>query len=173
MDVINTQDDELLDIINDQDIVIGAQYRSAIYINNLHNYRGINGFIKNSQGQLWIPRRTAQKKLFPLALDTSVGGHVMSGESYVEAFARETKEELNLDISELKHKQIGYFTPHNHSVSGFMNVYEILLDTEPLYNKDDFIESYWLYPHEIIDRLNAGDRAKGDLPKLIKLLYIR
>ncbi|HEX2977989.1 MAG TPA: NUDIX domain-containing protein [Candidatus Babeliales bacterium] len=171
MNLHNIQDDELLDIVNDEDRVIGQQYRSVIYVNNLHNYRGINGFIKNSQGQLWIPRRTAHKKLFPLALDTSVGGHVMSGESYLEAFARETKEELNLDISELKHKQIGYFTPANHSVSGFMHVYEIVLDTEPHYNKADFIESYWLYPHEIIERLHNGDKAKDDLSKLIKLLY--
>jgi isopentenyl-diphosphate delta-isomerase len=52
-----------------------------------------------------------------------------------------------------------------------MQVYEIRLDTTPSYNKNDFVESYWLYPHEILERLKNGDKSKNDLPKLLEIFY--
>jgi isopentenyl-diphosphate delta-isomerase len=166
------QNDELLDIVNEQDQVIGQSYRSEVYAAKSVNFRAINGFIINDEGQLWIPRRTLNKRLFPLCLDASVGGHVESGESYEQAFEREIAEELNLDIKNFDYSLKGYLTPYNDKVSAFMKVYEIKLNTEPNYNKNDFIESYWLYPHEVIERIKNGDKSKNDLPKLIEKFYL-
>ena len=95
---------------------------------------------------MWIPRRTAYKKLFPLCLDVSVGGHVSSGENYDEAFARELNEELNIGIEDVVWKENGYFKPHDHNVSSFMKVYEISTDETPMYNPNDFIGAFWIKP---------------------------
>jgi len=91
-------EDELLDLVNEFDQVIGQEYRSNVYKNQLKYTRVVNAFIVNSKGQLWIPRRTAHKELFPSALDVSVGGHVSASENYETAFWREAQEELGLDI---------------------------------------------------------------------------
>ena len=54
--------DELLDLVDENDHVIGVMRRSEVYGKKLRNIRVINAFIVNSKGELWIPRRTAHKR---------------------------------------------------------------------------------------------------------------
>lgn len=123
--------DELLDLVDEQDRVIAQMRRSEVYTAKMSNFRAINAFIINTHGQLWVPRRAANKKVFPFSLDASIAGHVEMGESYEQAFAREAHEELNLDIQTVAYGQIGYCTPHTHNTSAFMKVYEINSDVVP------------------------------------------
>lgn len=170
MEFFQIQDDELIDKVNEQDQIIGQQLRSEFYKNKQNHCRVINAFIINAKGQFWIPRRTRHKKLFPLSLDVSVGGHVLAGETYQKAFARELLEELNIDISEINYQIKAYLTP-KQNVSAFMYVYEIYCDESPDYNKADFFEYFWLYPQEIIQKIENGDQAKNDLLKILKECY--
>jgi isopentenyl-diphosphate delta-isomerase len=165
-------EDELLDLVDEQDRVTGSKLRSEIYREGLSNFRAVNAFLVNDAGQLWIPRRTATKRTFPSCLDMSVAGHVASSEEYLTAFRRELHEELNLVLDDVEWKFIGHLTPYLHGVSCFMRVYEIRYNQDPDYNREDFAESYWFYPHEVLDKLNNGDNSKNDLPKLVKLLYL-
>ncbi len=164
-------EDEILDLVNNNDVVIGKKKRSEIYAEHLSNFRVINVFIVNSKGEIWVPRRSAHKRIVPLGLDMSVGGHVASGETYEQALKRETAEELNIDTDKIKIKFLGHLTPTKDGTMCFMKVYEINTDQVPNYNKNDFIEYFWLSPKEIIERIEKGDKAKDDLPKLIKIFY--
>ncbi len=162
---------EYLDLVDDNDNVIGSKPRYEIEAAGLRNFRVINAFLVNSDNKIWIPRRTAQKRLFPLCLDMSVGGHVESGETYDQAFRRETMEEINLDVDAYEVKELGYLQPKTHHLSAFMKVYEIRSDDAPDYNRDDFVEAFWLSPAELKDRIEQGEKAKGDLPQLVELFY--
>lgn len=163
--------DEYLDLVDEKDNVIGKMKRSEVYKKDLSNFRVVNAFIVNSKGEIWIPRRTANKRVFPLCLDMSMGGHVESGESYDDTFKRETQEELNLDIDKIKYKFLGHLTPKADGVSAFMKVYEIKMDKAPNYNKNDFVEYFWLTPKALFDKIEKGEKTKSDLPKLIKNFY--
>ena len=163
--------DELLDLVDEQDRVIGAMRRSEVYARGLHNIRVVNLFIKNSKGELWIPRRTAHKRSYPLYLDMSMGGHVEHGETYEETFVRELKEELNIDAAECDARLLGYLTPQAHDVHAFMKVWEIQQDQAPRYNPDDFVEYFWLTPVAFFHRLAEGEKSKSDLPKLVHIFY--
>ncbi|GAB1542417.1 NUDIX hydrolase [Scytonema sp. NUACC21] len=167
-----SEEDEILDIVDEQDIVIGQRKKSEIYQKGLVNFRVVNVFLKNSQGEIWIPRRTAHKKLFPLCLDISMGGHVGTGETYEDTLQRELKEELNLELKQVNFQQIGYLTPYKNNVSAFMKVYEIYTDTTPMYNRDDYMEAFWLTPQAALQKIQNGEPAKTDLPKLIRFFYI-
>ncbi len=162
--------EEYLDLIDADDKVIGRKLRSDIYAEGLKNFRVINVFLKNSKEELWIPRRTAHKATAPLALDFSASGHVSSGESYEEAFAKEVQEELNIDVSKVPYKELAYLT-HKDGFDLFMKIFEIQSDETPQYNPDDFTEAFWLTPQELLRRIEKGDLAKTDIPTLVKRFY--
>jgi isopentenyl-diphosphate delta-isomerase len=164
-------DDEKLDVVDRNDNVIGWKNRSELYREESSNIRVVNVFLKNDQGKIWIPRRSANKSIFPLHLDMSVGGYVRSGESYEEAFRREVKEELNLDIDRLQWRLLGHLTPYEDDVSSFMKVYEIKTNQTPSYNPKDFVEYFWLRPNEILESILGNEIAKDDLPRLIRIFY--
>ncbi|GGK12386.1 nudix hydrolase [Deinococcus malanensis] len=161
---------EWLDRVNEHDEVIGRVTRDEAWEKGWV-VRGINAFLVNSCGQLWIPRRTLHKRMFPGCLDMSVGGHVDSGEDYLTAFRRESREELNLDLDTVPWREIAAFSPFETPLSGFMRVYEIRTDRAPDFNPDDFSEAWWLTPRELLGRIEAGDPAKGDLAELVRLCY--
>lgn len=163
-------DDELLDIVNEHDQVVGTIYRSDAYVTGIAQCRVINAFIMNDDGLVWIPRRSAGKKLFPLHLDASVGGHVQAGETYLQAFERELREELNLDLSDVSYASVAYLNPHQHNVSAHMQVYVIKYNQTPPYNTDDFVSSLWLSIAELQQAIRQGEPIKGDLSVLIDFL---
>lgn len=162
--------DELLDIVNEHDEVIGQKYRSEVYQLKLNNFRVINAFLINDQKEVWIPRRTAHKELSPLALDASVGGHVAAGEEYDQAFERELQEELNLDASQLQYKFLTKLTPHQHTVSAYMHVYIFYTNVDPNFNPDDFISAAWYSIPTLQEIIKQGEKIKSDLPILIDQL---
>lgn len=163
--------DEYLDIVNERDEVVGRKLRSEVYAEGRSDFRVVNVFLRNAEGRLWIPRRTATKRIFPLCLDMSMGGHVESGETYDEAFRRELSEELDMDAEAVAWSVLGNLNPAEHGVSAFMRVYLIETDDAPRYNPADFTEYFWLTPDEVCGRIESGDGAKSDLSKLVKIFY--
>lgn len=162
--------DEVLDVVDDDDRVIGQLPRREIYHRKTPNFRVVNAFIRDAHERLWIPRRNAQKQLFPLHLDVSVGGHVQAGESYDQALIREAREEMYLELHPNDYHRVHYLTPHQHGVSAFMWVYDIPLEHTPHFNPRDFVSAEWLSVAALKRRLQFGDRAKDDLPKLLEHL---
>jgi isopentenyldiphosphate isomerase len=165
-----TMEDEWLDLVDANDAVIGKKLRSEVHREHLHNYRAINVFIVNSKGELWIPKRTAHKQLFPGGLDFSCAGHVSSGETYEYSLEREMMEELNLDVRTLKMRYLGTSTPADGSPA-FTKNYEVRMDDVPSYNPDDFVEYEWLSPAKLIQKIDAGAYAKDALPIIVKQFY--
>ncbi|WP_221088072.1 NUDIX hydrolase [Deinococcus aquaedulcis] len=161
---------EWLDLVNERDEVVGAVTRDEAWARRLP-VRVVNAFLVNRAGQLWIPRRTDAKRLFPGCLDMSVGGHVERGESYEAAFRRETQEELNLDLNTVPWREIAAFSPVETTLSAFMRVYELRSDVAPAFNPEDFSGAEWLTPAELLARIEAGDPAKGDLAELVARCY--
>ena len=164
-------EDELLDLVNRHDEVIGTILRSeynTLAENNLGYIRSVEMLIQNDEGKLWIPRRTADKKIAPDGLDYSMGGHVGSGEGYVESALREIKEELNLDLLPEDLQFIKKFEP---AVIPYFRAFYIYHSNEtPDYNPKDFVGADWLGPDEIIKKINNGSSAKTTLLETVLVL---
>lgn len=162
---------ELLDLVTEEDQIVGSMFREKIYEQRLSNFRTINAFIINENQKFWIPTRHPNKSLNPGLLDASVGGHVKMGETYDQAFIRETREEVNLDLSHIPWRYIGKFTPNQHGVSSYMQVYFVYYNKTPHYNAEDYVDFFWGNIDEIYGKMMSGINAKKDL--FILLSHLR
>jgi isopentenyldiphosphate isomerase len=87
--------DEMLDIVDEHDRVIGQAPRRRIYAERLR-HRAAFVLAHDPVGRVFVHRRTARKLVFPSLYDMFVGGVVGAGETYDEAARREAAEELGV-----------------------------------------------------------------------------
>jgi isopentenyl-diphosphate delta-isomerase len=163
--------EEILDIVNDQDEVIGQIPRSEmqrLVDEKLGFLRAVDLFIINSQGQLWIPTRTAHKVIAPNGLDYSAGGHVSSGDTYDSTVIKETEEELNFTPDPERIEFIMKFSPS--SAPYFRAVYFYKTDDTPQFNPEDFVSAEWLAPDELLAKLDSGVPAKSSIKETVEAL---
>lgn len=93
--------DELFDVVNEDNNVIGQELRSIVHQRGLW-HRGTNVFLFTPDGKLLVQQRSKNKDTFPSALDCSVSEHVQAGEDYFHAAVRGLKEELGIEGIELR-----------------------------------------------------------------------
>lgn len=91
--------EEILDIVNENDEVIGQGTRAEVHAQGLL-HRIIDIWFYNKNGQVLLQKRSLKKDNAPGLLGISVGGHVESGSTIIEAVIREAKEETGLDLVE-------------------------------------------------------------------------
>ncbi|MDH2391438.1 NUDIX domain-containing protein [Streptomyces sp. HNM0663] len=87
--------DEILDVVDAADRVVGQAPRGEAYARGLR-HRCVFIQAKDAQGRVFVHRRTPGKLVFPSLYDMFVGGVVGAGESYGEAALREAEEELGV-----------------------------------------------------------------------------
>lgn len=92
--------DELITIVDDRDNVIGTATRREAYQRGLW-HRIVVVFIINSQGQLFIQKRSPKLISQPGKWDHSAAGHVDAGENSKDAASREMLEELGIKPANL------------------------------------------------------------------------
>ncbi|MFF9067613.1 NUDIX domain-containing protein [Streptomyces sp. NPDC014891] len=87
--------EEILDVVDEQDRVIGRAPRAEVYARGLI-HRCVFVRVRDAEGRIFVHRRTPVKLVFPSMYDMFVGGVVGAGESYDEAALREAEEELGV-----------------------------------------------------------------------------
>ncbi|GHF80297.1 NUDIX domain-containing protein [Streptomyces thermodiastaticus] len=87
--------DEIIDIVDEQDRVVGQAPRGEAYAEGLR-HRCVFVQARDAEGRVFVHRRTPTKLVFPSLYDMFVGGVVGAGESYDEAALREAEEELGV-----------------------------------------------------------------------------
>jgi isopentenyldiphosphate isomerase len=87
--------DELLDVVDEQDRVVGQATRREVRRRRLlHRFSSV--LCHDPAGRLYVHRRTDDKDVYPGMYDTSAGGVLAAGETYLEAARRELAEELGV-----------------------------------------------------------------------------
>lgn len=158
---------EYLDLVDDNDNVIGREDRDVIYKNNWRNFRVINIMIFTSDNKIIVPKRSSNRRVFPNCYDCSVGGHVSSGETYEEAAYRELEEELG--ITGVKLEEIAYFKPYDIDTSAFSKMYKLVYDETLNYDKDGIQQIFYMTKEEISKLIKEDEtQFKGDYPKFFK-----
>ncbi len=94
--------DELFDIVDRHDRVIGKARRREVHRNKNLIHRSIDVAVFNKRGELFLQQRSVTKDTDPLKWTISCTGHVLSGDTYHSAAQRELCEELGITKIRLK-----------------------------------------------------------------------
>jgi len=97
---------EILDIVNDQDEVVGQAERDRVHREGLV-CRLVYVCFYTSNQEVILQRRSNTKKNDPGKLTTTASGHVASGQGYFEAAIRETFEETGVEMLPEALKSLG------------------------------------------------------------------
>ena len=87
--------DEIFDVVNDHDEVIGRETRGKVHRLGL-KHRAVHVLVYNRRGELFLQKRSMKKDTFPGAWDSSASGHLDAGEEYDACAVRELWEEIGL-----------------------------------------------------------------------------
>src|SRR5215813_15244489 len=90
--------DELVDIVDDADRVIGVATRREVRAQVL-KHRCVTIVVRSSRGEVLIHRRSERKDLWPGFWDFCAGGVLAAGEAWEEGARRELREELGVSAA--------------------------------------------------------------------------
>ena len=90
--------EEIFDVVNERDEVIGRETRSKVHRNGLR-HRAVHALVFNSRGEVFLQKRSMSKDSSPGLWDSSASGHLDCGEDYDACVIRELREEIGLEVS--------------------------------------------------------------------------
>jgi isopentenyl-diphosphate delta-isomerase type 1 len=92
--------EEIFDVVNESDEVIGKRPRSEVHRLGLM-HRATHVLVFNKRGKVYLQKRSMKKDRQPGLWDSSASGHVDSGEDYDACAVRELHEEIGLQVSQV------------------------------------------------------------------------
>lgn len=90
-------DQESLDIVNEQNEVVGTTTRGEAHKKG-HLHRALSVLIVNSSGKILLQQRSSNRSIHALSWDLSASEHVQAGEGFEEGAKRSAREELGVEI---------------------------------------------------------------------------
>lgn len=161
---------EIIDLVDENDNVIRQIQRddSVSYVQTHGGYiRVVDCYIMNSKGELWVPTRTAKKRIAPNGLDFSIGEHMQAGETYEDAIVRGFREEVGFEPEAERLEFLGVNKPHETS-DIFQGFFIYHSDETPSLNLEDFVSARWIKPEEFLKKIAGGEIAKQNISRTIK-----
>lgn len=126
--------EEIVVIVDAHNRVIGAAPRREMRAQRL-THRSTYILVFNSQGELYVQKRTMTKDVFPGYYDPAAGGVVLAGESYAEGAERELAEEMGIRDIPLTWLFEFYFVDAHTRVWG--GVFSCIYDGEVVLQEDE------------------------------------
>ncbi len=182
-DLVNKIDDgidmdggEMLDVVNDNDEVVGVLPRSVVWENGLqHNVRGVDIFLINERGEVLLQTRSLKKKYWPGGYDYSCGESLQSGEKYGDAVKRGLSEELGFAVSDDAIEEKGvYKFDEAKGFACFGKVYLVRVqkDQKFVFNKEETSEVSWKTVDYIRGLNNLSpDKFKGGYRAVFEMVF--
>ena len=145
---------ELLDTVDEAGRIIGRETRERCHGDPSLIHRSVHVFVFNSDGELYLQKRSMNKDVQPGKWDTSVGGHLDLGEEYDDAAQREMEEELG--ITGIEPQYLYAYLYRNPRESEAIRMYRIVYDDPIVPDPDEISEGRFWSLGEIEGRLGQG-----------------
>jgi isopentenyldiphosphate isomerase len=165
--MLKTPDEEFLEVVDEQNRVVGLQSRRRIHRESLR-HRSVHIFIFNSRGELFLQKRSPQKDQYPDHWDSSAAGHADPGEAPLETAQRELAEELHLaaDLKEVLHHPACLETGWE-----FVTLFEGRTDQPIDLNREEASEGRFFSGPQLADLLGSDQEKTAPGFRLLHALY--
>ena len=146
--------DEIIDVVDVDNNIIRQAPRYEVHNKRLM-HRSVHILVFNSQGNLFLQKRSMTKDENPGLWDTSAAGHVDSGEDYLHCAKRELEEELSINVVMVEVMRI---PAQMNSLWEHVRVYKCITDNELKINCLEISEGrYWTIA-EIIQSIELNSK---------------
>jgi isopentenyldiphosphate isomerase len=150
---MDTQE-EFLDIVTEEGEIIKSLPRSEVHGNPSLIHRVVHVLVFNTSEHLFLQKRSMDKDVAPGKWDTSVGGHVNSGESLEDAVKREMGEELG--IKSCGHEFLYSYIHSNSYETELVYTYSCIYDGKIVVQQDEIDEVRAWRLEDIRQKIGAG-----------------
>lgn len=144
--------EEIFDVVNEFDEVIGQAPRSEVHERNLL-HRAASIFVFNSAGELLLQLRSATKDQYPSCYTASASGHLDAGEDYETAARRELKEELGL-VNPLEY--LTSFQASEETAFEFTALFRTTTDEELSPHPEEIAALNWASLSDVAQQISAA-----------------
>jgi isopentenyl-diphosphate delta-isomerase type 1 len=141
--------DELLDLVNEHDEIIGTVWKSQAHQDPKLIHREVAIVIFNDQKKTLLQRRSMNKTNGPGSWKVAAAGHVEHGEEPAIAIRRELREELGLEVEPVFFKKI--FQKYQYREARFTWCYYAVVKGEPkiILERDEVMDYAWVNLDEL------------------------
>ena len=143
-------EDELLEIVDEQNRVVGTATRGEAHKRGLM-HRSVHIFLHNTDGMIFVQKRSHQKDRFPLHYDSSAAGHLDPGENYQQCAARELEEELGIKGVPLL--ELAYFKACEETGWEHTTLFFCRTDEQVVINRQEILEGRFHTWQEVSERM--------------------
>lgn len=150
--------EEMLDIVNEADEVVGQTTRSDMHHRSLM-HRATHIILINSASQIFMQLRSKTKDTNPGLWDTSAAGHVDAGESYTACAVRELEEELGVVVSIDDLVEVGRLPPTFNNGFEFVRIYTCVSDEPITLEAGEIDDGKWVTRAELEQWISTSPEA--------------
>lgn len=157
---------EMLDIVNDNDEVIGQADVDEIY-ERLLTHRIVHVLVLNKKGEMALQLRGPTVTFCPNYWSTAVGGHVSAGESYEEAALREMEEEIGINAPlELLSKET--YPDPTRNLKKILCTFKSMYDQPLSAHNDEVTRVEFFSLEKIQEMIDSGEKFHPELLFLLR-----
>ncbi|MSU56975.1 MAG: NUDIX domain-containing protein [Pedosphaera sp.] len=139
--------EEIFDVVNERDEVIGRAPRSEVHARGLL-HRAVHVIVFNARGEVFLQKRSMKKDRQPGVWDSSSSGHLDSGEDYDASAVRELREEIGLSVAQTP-RRLFKLDACEETDAEFVWVYRCESEGPFTLQPDEIDEGGWFAPAEV------------------------
>ena len=138
---------EIFDVVNEFDVVIGTARREEVHKKEMM-HRSVHLLVFNGRDEVLLQKRSLGKDTYPGTWDSSVSGHVNSGEEYDQCVIRESSEEMGIELGRVPERmfKIEACEKTGHE---FSQIYRYYSEGPFFPNENEISEIKWFSEEEL------------------------
>lgn len=157
--------DEIFDVVNERDEVIGHELRRIVHRDGL-KHRAVHVLVFNMRGEVFMQKRSMSKDSSPGLWDSSASGHLDRGEEYDACAVRELREEIGLVLS-APPRRVFKVEPCTQTGQEFVWLYQCESEGPFTLHPEEIERGAWFTREQVTQW--AGERPQDFAPAFVLL----